>query len=151
MDSQKSSSEGYKPTIMWHAMYTDGGMLSQYDGTTEYASETIDRTRLKAIILTTRDGRTLITKYFKPGQKLIYRARNALRPGQRQIDRIHIIGCEENGISHVIFAHESDFTINIGDFTNNQDTPWYYPVSRLPHDEILIGSPSPSADKSSAP
>jgi hypothetical protein len=140
MDPNQASSEGYVNRITWSAYYQDGTALHQYDGDREHSSEEIERVKLKSIVLFRVDrGEPIITQQLKPGQKLIYRSRNVMRPGQGKIDRIHILGWEQEGHRHVLFVHESDFTIHSGDFADNDtNLPWYYSITPVPTDEVAV-------------
>lgn len=139
MDPRQASSEGAEVLCGWHAVYNDGTVLSQY-GDQECSSEAIDRKKLRAFTLTTKDGsKTIITQCLKPGQKLIYRVRNVPRPGLGRIERMHIIGWEHGESRHVTFVHESDMSITMGDYVENDpNMPWYYPIDKLPHDDIAV-------------
>lgn len=127
------------PSLVWHAIYKDGQHLSQVNGDTENPSESIDRSKLSSLMITTRGNEHIFTQYFKTGQQFIYRRRNMLRPGIGQLDIIHIIAIIENNIRHVTFIHENPITIVSSDFGINPATPLYYSIVPLAHDLIPIG------------
>lgn len=134
-----ASSEGYESKIGWFVTYKDGTTISSE----EITSEEIDRPNLhKFMLVDLKDGRALVTQRFSPGQKLIYRARTAMR-NQGVLDRIHILGWEKDDTRHVAFVFESDMSVEMGDFIDpntehSEDSPWFYPIERHDYDEVEV-------------
>src|SRR5262245_21999856 len=132
------SNSQYIPKLAWYVVYSDGTILRQYDDTVTHNSEDIDRPRLREFTLIDDDGVVVIRQRFKPGQKLIYRTRNVQRIGQGQIDKLHILGWEQDNLRHIAFIHESNLLIEMGDFVDDDQHRWYYPHEKLPHDDIQV-------------
>jgi hypothetical protein len=83
--------------IQWVAGYSDGTSLTQYnaDGT-ENRYPSIDRSKLKDFSLF-RDGVLLIRYHFDhPDQRLIYRRRVFLMPGEAEPRVFYLIGWQRN-------------------------------------------------------
>jgi hypothetical protein len=136
---EETSNDNYQPRLSWYVIYSDGSAFYQHDHKGSYSSEAIDRARLREFILINQDGKVIIKQHLKPGQKLIYRVRNALKVGHGQLDKIHILGWQQGDSRHVTFIHESTLLINMGDFVDDDPArPWYYPYESLPHDDIAV-------------
>lgn len=133
-----ASSEGYKPRLYWVAVSKDGSTMRQRDG---YNSESIDRKNLKTIIIIDENNKIILTQHFKPGQRLIYRCRTVVQEGRGTVEKIHIIGWQQNDIRHVTFIYESDCSIVSGDFIPDNiqtDSPWLYTINFKDHDLIEV-------------
>ena len=125
--------------LIWHAVYSDGSVLSQVTDGVEVSSEQIDKTRLAVFVLTTRDrDHTIFTQMTKPGQRLMYRVRNAIQAGGAA-GRVHVLAVEEDAHRYVVFVDESTMIVDIGDFTDDVNAPMRYSIMRLPHDETKVG------------
>lgn len=143
MDKDLASSKDYVPKLKWVAISCDGSILSSDD----HSSEDIDRRNLKSIMIVDTDGNPVITQHYFPGQRMIYRARTAMRTGIGVLDRIHILGWEENGVEHVAFIAESDKSIEMGRFIPPdhplaKEKPWHYEIELAATDLIRVEPPS---------
>lgn len=143
MDKDLASSKGYVPKLKWVAVSRDGSILSSDD----HSSEEIDRQNLKSLMIVDLDGNPVITQHYFPGQRMIYRARTAMRTGVGVLDRIHILGWEEHGIEHVAFIAESDKSIEMGRFIPPdhplaKEKPWHYEIELAATDLIRVEPPN---------
>jgi len=119
----------------WIATYGDGTTISQY-GDRERSSEEISRKNLRSISLIVKDtNQVVLTQKLKPGQKLIYRVRSIINTAGH-IERLHILGWEQENVRHISFIHENNMIIIMGDYDTTM--PWYYPIEKLDHDDLLI-------------
>lgn len=109
----------------------------------EQTSDKIDRKNLlKFILVSKTDGRAIVTQRLKTGQKLIYRSRTAMR-SQGVLDRIHILGWSQGDVRHVSFIFESDGSVEMGDFIDQNsehinESPWLYPIEEEDHDQVSV-------------
>jgi hypothetical protein len=136
MDPDLATSRGYEPLLQWVATYKDGQSISGHD----HNSEVVDRKKLRSIALVNKDGAPVITQHFKPGQRVIYRARTIMRTGMGVMDRVHILGWWDQHSEHVAFVFESG-QIEMGHFIDPEtetDKPWFYPISENPADLVPV-------------
>jgi len=141
-----ATNRDYDPKLEWYVIYKDGTVLKQYDnGQQIHCSEDIDREKLRAFVLTDRNGNVKFTQRYKPGQQFLYRARTAMRGTVGVVDRIHIVGWRCKDQEQVAFIFESDCTVEVGEFARHgdpdyADRPWFYPFTLNDHDLIQIES-----------
>lgn len=82
-------------SIQWIAHYNDGTELKQYEGDAKRAYEDIDRARLASFsVYRDNYARKLLTLHLEQGQRLIYRKRVFVKPGQGELE-IYIIGQQQ--------------------------------------------------------
>jgi hypothetical protein len=71
-----------KTPIQWLAHYSDGTNLQQFERERENKYTDIDRAKLTAFALTHYGVPILMIHFDRPGQRLIYRRRVFVRPGE---------------------------------------------------------------------
>ena len=133
-----ASSENYKQKLFWVAIYKDESRLCQTDG---IDSKSIIKKNLKTILLINSNKNVIITQHFKLGQQVIYRIRTAIQEKFGTLERIHILGWQQQNIRHIAFIFESDNHIELGDFidkNSESNSPWLYPINFNDHDLIQV-------------
>ena len=98
-------------TINWRAVYTDGTYLDSKDAEEGYKS--IDRTRLASFCLM-KDGKVFFHLILQKGQRLIWRKRGILTPGQPE--RVwHLVGWQKTvggeNIQCISYISEDDGSV----------------------------------------
>lgn len=121
----------------WKAIYKNGDTLDQVntDGSKNGYGD-IDRSQLVGFELWDGKFRVFYTK-IEPGQRLIWRRRTEMIPGQGQGEVVHIVGKQETidgeNIQGIVCIFESDGRMEATDrFDPNH--PWLYPVQPIPEE-----------------
>lgn len=114
-------------TITWTAEYSDGTVFPQYENGKEHAYKDIDRTKLMAFALYTKEGHHIITIHLSPDQRLIYRRRVQKTPGQEDI-ACYLAGWQEtvNGrnVQSIVYVFENGQIHMAGEW--DESHPWFY-------------------------
>ena len=125
--------------LRWAAVYNDGSHHPQYneDGS-ENKYVDINRDILKQFLLLDETSVRFILN-LKPELKLIYRLRTAKNSNNDVIERVHIVGYQQNvsgkNIQHINFIVDSTGVIEVTDgFRENH--AWYGPVVLLSDEKI---------------
>ena len=125
--------------LRWAAVYNDGSQLPQYneDGSGNKYTD-INRDILKQFLLLDETSVRFILN-LKPEFKLIYRLRTAKNSNNDVIERVHIIGYQQNvagkNIQNINFIVDSTGVIEVTDgFRENH--AWFGPVVLLPEELV---------------
>jgi hypothetical protein len=121
----------------WVAVYGDGTIVYQVDPETGDKSsyEDIDRDRLAVFSLWEWETqRMVVMMRFSKGQRLIWRRRFELSPGEEITNVCHIIGKQEwvNGKKYegILGFFSDDERIEVaGRFEEGH--PWFYPIEKV--------------------
>lgn len=113
----------------WIAYYLDGTSLEQYSNGLENSSEKIDRKKLRIFKLFDSSGIAVLTQNFEPGQRLIFRRRVELSPGQDSRTS-YLLGWQKEGFQHISVLFEDGRVENIASFQN--DNPKFSAIEWLP-------------------
>ena len=115
----------------WVAYNNDGGSVSQVAASGEKNSyEDLPHDNLKSFELWDwqRNERVLLAM-FKPGERLVWRRRTEMAPGNQVVEVCHIVGkIGRDGQKGILGIFESDGRIEaVGEFLPNSN--WFYPPS----------------------
>jgi hypothetical protein len=81
-------------SIQWEVIYKDGTVIKQYENDIKRRYEDIDRTQLMSFSLL-KDDKKIISFYFEPNQKLIYRKR-VIQPAGKEPLEVYLCGWQQN-------------------------------------------------------
>lgn len=126
---------------VWLAVYRDGTSLLGYENDQYVCSTRIEREKLEKIILYGHDRLTpIVTQFYSPGQRVIYRRRIELKAGRQTV--CHLLGWQKtvNGesIQHITYAFEDGRLWNSGKF--NSEVPWMEATVPIPADAVEVGA-----------
>lgn len=115
----------------WVAYNNDGGAVSQVAASGQKNSyEDLPLDNLKSFELWDwqRNERVLLVT-FKPGERLVWRRRSEMAPGNKILEVCHIVGkIGRDGQKGILGIFESDGRIEaVGEFLPNSN--WFYPPS----------------------
>jgi hypothetical protein len=127
----------------WVAVYKDGSTLEQYNASRtpqEISSEQIDRAQVDGLVLfDDADGRVVFELHLDEGQRLIYRARKTMKPGEGVIRVVHLVGWQQTiteideefritqrNIQSIAYCFESGEICMAGRFQEGH--PLFYPI-----------------------
>lgn len=115
----------------WVAYNNDGGAVSQVAASGQKNSyEDLPLDNLKSFELWDwqRNERVLLVT-FKPGERLVWRRRSEITPGNKILEVCHIVGkIGRDGQKGILGIFESDGRIEaVGEFLPNSN--WFYPPS----------------------
>jgi hypothetical protein len=120
--------------MQWHATYTDGTTLGQYNGDgVEHSSEQIDRSRLASFALISEAGDKLLQFHLEPGQRLIFRRRiEQSVGGSPQV--CYLAGWQQTihgqNVQSIWYVFEEGARMeSAGRFDDKH--PWFYPVDMV--------------------
>lgn len=133
--------------LRWMAEYTDNTVFHQFDPFTgvERSSEEIDRSRLSLIDLVDEQGKAILTQFYKPGMRVLYRHRvEQTAGGAKKV--VYLLGWQRGDSMHVSMVEElgpGQYRItNTAEWLPNH--PWLYAVQAVPADLLEVGSKAPT-------